>query len=78
MHHPSSKGKSNRALLCGLFFGFCDERARIFPHGNASKRTRPYIHTLGETMEKLRDNFPSGKSVTEFYDLTLKELGGDL
>ena len=55
-----------------------EQKVTIFPDGNASKRTRPYIHTLGETMEKLRDNFPSGKSVAEFYDLTLKESGGDL
>ena len=55
-----------------------EQKVTIFPDGNASKRTRPYIHTLGGTMEKLRDNCPSGKSVTEFYDLTLKESGGDL
>ena len=55
-----------------------EQEVTIFPHGNASKRTSPYIHTMRETMEKFRDNFPSGKSVTEFYDLTLKESGGDL
>ena len=55
-----------------------DEEISVLLHENASERTRLYICTSGETMEKLRDNLSSGKSVTEVYDFTLKESGGPL
>ena len=72
MYHSSSNRKSNGALLCGLFFGLCDERS-VLPHGNNLKRTHPYIRTSRETMEKLGDNLSSGKSVIEVSDLTLEK-----
>ena len=42
------------------------------------KRTRPYIGTSRETMDNLRDNISSRKSVIEVYNLTLEESGGPL
>ena len=53
-----------------------DEEISVLSHGNASKRTRRYIRTSGETMEKLRDNLSSRTSITEVYDLTLEKSGG--
>ena len=55
-----------------------DKEISVFLHGNASKRTHPYIRTSGETMEKLWDNLYPGKSVTGAYDLFLEELRGPL
>ena len=49
-----------------------DEEISVLPHGNASKRTRPYIRKFGERMEKLQGNLSSEKSVTKIYDLTLR------
>ena len=55
-----------------------EEEVSVLPHGNTLKRTRSYIRTSGETMDKLRDNLSSRKSVIEVYDLTLDESGGSL
>ena len=55
-----------------------DEEISVLSQGNASKRTRPYIHTSRETIEKLQDNLSSKKSVTEVCDLILEESGGPL
>ena len=55
-----------------------EEEVSVIPHGNAIKRTCPYIRTSRETMGKLRDNPSSRKSVIEVYDLTLEESGGPL
>ena len=52
------------------------EELSVLPHGNALKRTRPYICTSRKTMDKLLDNLSSEKSVIEVYDLTLEESGG--
>ena len=54
------------------------EDVSVLPHGNALNRTRSYIRTSEETMDKSRDNLSSGKSVTEVYDLTLEEPGEPL
>ena len=55
-----------------------EEEVSVLPNGNVLKRTRPYIRTSGQTIEELRDNLASGKSVIEVYDLTLEESGGPL
>ena len=55
-----------------------EEEVSVLPHGNALNRTRPYIRTSEETMDKSRDNLSSGKSVNEVYDLTLEEPGEPL
>ena len=74
--------KESRIEHCWVFYSFDsvmkEEEASVFLHGNASKRICLYIHMSRETMEKLRDNLSSGKSVIEVYDLTLKESWGPL
>ena len=55
-----------------------EEEVNVLPNGNVLKRTRPYIRTSGQTIEELRDNLSSGKSVIEVYDLSLEESGGPL
>ena len=55
-----------------------EEEVSVLPQGNASKRSRPYIRTSRETMEKLRENLSTGKSAIEIYDLTNDESGGRL
>ena len=50
-----------------------EEEVRVLPHGNTLKRTRPYIRTSGETMDKLRDDLSSRKSRSQSQQLRDKK-----
>ena len=50
-----------------------EKEVRVLLHGNTLKRTRPYIRTSGETMDKLRDDLSSRKSRSQSQQLRDKK-----
>ena len=54
------------------------EREHVLPHGNATKRSRPYVKTTKETLSKIDAHLLNGKTTQETYDLTLEESGGPM
>lgn len=54
------------------------EQEQVLPHGNAAKRSRPYVRTSKETLSKIDSHLSNGRSTIETYDLTLEESGGPI